>query len=744
MSRFPSENSDASEGPLSELGAVDRLIDLSLAEWLGGSESATSNASLPEVISKRAQHSVFSDAQLDRALDDARLDIEQIARSKVTRAIPRRNNWITFATIAASLAICSLIGWWNLGTKNDQVAADAKRSTSEIRGVEDPSKQLTSNLQANANDLSVENVQPRKPATATIKESEASSDAKPNRMAVHERSESNNKPAIVEKSAPSTPSNSIASKPETSKLVLGGPRDREIISVIDSQFQQIWKQLGLLDASVKQRPLTAERTARLLLNRAPTSTELEAIRRETASSPRSADDKGQSGTVEQWILSDEFNRIWADRMAQFYTGHRSSTSESYNLFRDWIEEQIRQDIPIVEIQRQLLLGLFKQDHPAYFLANQWVEASQRSSGTSARWVGLSEAQSSRLKGLSRLFLNATGNVSIGCTQCHGMQSDQSPNWLAGASSVGFDSIAALMVQASEPSRSELFTKEQDDRISKIPSRLPDGKRAGNELSTDQVIGRWVEQGSEAQSGLINSIWRDFFGQVLYSKLGLDSGVATEDRKDLIEYLGKQVLEHRAGVRQIVFWMVMSEPARSGQESLSFSQYMAMDSKKLQDYAMRLGVLNTVAIEPYGSQESSHKSIDTFASKLFPEQPDWLERSLLAQPAGQLGTPSDSAKGTARGASIDTESALDLSFLRADLQYRFAGQQLRELARRLSDSKLSDEQIVEHSYLISKHRFPSDQELKAWKASSWAKSERSSSVLRLIVGIDNLSSLDVGR
>ena len=738
MSRFPSEHSDASEGPLSELGAVDRFIDLSLSEWLGGSEPTTSNASLPELISRRSQQSVFSNAQLDRALDDARLDIEQIARSKVTRPTRRSSNWITFATIAASLAICSLIGWWNLGTKNAQFAIDSKRPSGEIPEIEHPNKPSTVDLQSKANVLTVENVQQPRPATETIGGSGASSDGKPNRMAVNERLESNDKPMMVEKSAPSTPSDSIASKPETSKLELGGPRDREVISVIDSQFQQIWKQLGLLNASTKQRPLTAERTARLLLNRAPTNAELEAIRREITSSQKLAVEKGQSGTIEQWILSDEFNRIWADRMAQFYIGQRWSTGESYNLFRDWIEEQIRQDIPIVEIQRQLLLGLFKPDHPAYFLADQWVEASKLSSGTSARWVGLSEAQSSRLKGLSRLFLNATGNVSIGCTQCHGMQSDQSPNWLAGVSTVGFDSIAALMVQASEPSRSELFTKEQDDRISKIPSRLPDGKRAGNELSTDQVIGRWVEQGSDAQSGLINSIWRDFFGQVLHSKFGLDSGVATEDRKDLMEYLGKQILDHRAGVRQIVYWMVMSEPARCGQEAPSFSQYMAMDSKNLQEYAMRLGVLNTVAIEPFGSQESLNKSIDRFASKLFPEQPDWLERSLLAQPASQLGTPSESAKGPANRALSDSESALDLCFLRADLQYRFAGQQLRELARMLSESKLSDEQIVEHSYLISKHRFPSEQELKAWKASSWSKSERSSSVLRLMVGIDNLA------
>ena len=82
MSRFPSEQSDASEGPLSERGAVDRLIDLSLSEWLAGAVPTTSNASLPELVSKRSQQSVFSNAQLDRALDDARLDIEQIAEAK--------------------------------------------------------------------------------------------------------------------------------------------------------------------------------------------------------------------------------------------------------------------------------------------------------------------------------------------------------------------------------------------------------------------------------------------------------------------------------------------------------------------------------------------------------------------------------------------------------------------------------------------------------------------------------------
>jgi len=752
MSRFPSENSNTPEDPSSEHGILDGLIEASLCDWLGGCEPSMSKSCLSDEIAKRSKQSLFTNPQLDQAVHSARLDLQQIARRAPNRSKPRNNLWISVAAIAATLAICSLVGWWNYAANKQRIAGDFKGSSSHqesrVESHVDSSKQ-SGELQARVEGSPEPKSRSGMPASETVLAPKERLQDGSNKLAVNDSQNASAATKLANERTASTPSDPISSRPGIPRVELGGSIDREIVSVIDSQFQQIWNQLGLLDTGTKKGSLTVDRISRLILHRVPTSAEFEAIRRETASTPKSTQEQALEKTLKQWITSDEFNRVWAERLAQFYLGKRSSTHKSYSAFRDWIEVQVREDMPIQEIQRQVLLGLWRPEHPAYFLGEQWIEESESSHSTSALWVGLSQAQSGRLRGLSRLFLNATGNVAIGCTQCHGSQAEAFPHWLAdrmppvapapGASAVVFDSIAAMMAQISPIGKAELFTKEQDDRISKIPGRLPDGKRVAAELSIDQVVGAWVDQGSWAQSGLINALWRDFFGQALHSEFGLDSGIAVQDRKDLMEYLGKQAHQQQAGVRQIVYWMLMSEPSRAGQETLSLSQYMAMDPKKLQDYSKRLGGFHSIAIPSSGSRESTHLSIDSFASKLFPEQPDWLDRSLLAQPAGQLGAPTESAKTSTSAASSDAASSFDLPILRAELQYRSANTQLQDMARMLADSDLSDEQIVEHSYLIAKHRFPSVQELKAWNASSWSKSDRNSSVLRLLVAIDSLEA-----
>ena len=72
-----------------------------------------------------------------------------------------------------------------------------------------------------------------------------------------------------------------------------------------------------------------------------------------------------------------------------------------------------------------------------------------------------------------------------------------------------------------------------------------------------------------------------------------------------------------------------------------------------------------------------------------------------------------------------------------LRYQMlAGQQAQRWAQQLSESKLTDAQIIAHAYMILKHRNPVAEELKAWSDSSWTKSQRYSAVLRLLAGIDS--------
>ncbi|RLT17668.1 MAG: hypothetical protein DWI26_02165 [Planctomycetota bacterium] len=444
-----------------------------------------------------------------------------------------------------------------------------------------------------------------------------------------------------------------------------------------------------------------------------------------------------------WISSDEFDRVWSTRLANFYMGGRIESSQQAVVFREWLAAQIRDDVPLGQVQRQVLLGLSQADHPAYFLVDYWSDRGDRWSlppnSPQVAWVGYGDTEVKRLEGLSQLFLTVTSNPAMVCTQCHGAEGASAPSWLAdraapggglgGSKSVDFDSISALMVGIAQPGVSELFRRQQDDQVRKIAARFPDGKRVGSELSFEQTIDGWLEQGSHSHSGLLNALWRDFFGVGLESAFGFDGAVALEARRDLVGYLGKQIVERRAGLRQLVYWMLMSDPARQSEESLSYAQYMVMDAQRLEDYLQRQEVFKSLVLDDSRSAVRDEAWLVGYASALFPEQAEGPERSFLAQPSNQVqgGSKRASAEGLDQG-------QWPRGLLHAEIGYRVAGDRARRWADLLSASELNDSALIDHAYLMTKHRFATAREVRAWSSTSWTKSQRSSAILRLLVGV----------
>jgi hypothetical protein len=722
MSHFPTDNPNQP----ADTSPVESLIEASLDEWLSGAAPRSSVASIYEGISKRNANGLFSVEELDRALEHANSDLQSAGRLGSRSSKPWDAKLLTAASLAASIGAVALIGWWSWNTRFDD---------STVRNTASIDKAIPNQFDATPSpEVSIpQEVASGEPVLDASTSPSAHGDHPLDTPELDPLGTIAENQPMGEKAAPE--------EPQGRDWELGGKLDREVVAVIDSQFQQIWKQLGLLDENTKDKPLSSDRVARLVLRRVPTSSELEAIRRQ-----KLPEELETAKMVQTWMASEEFDRVWADRLANFYLGGRVAQGDAVVVFRNWLESQIRQNVSIQRIQRQVLLGLWQADHPSYFLRQHWSELASESKPSNATWVGFNEADTRRLSGLSQLFLKATGNSAIACTQCHGTDTQPPSNWLSdrlspvvvtpGAKPVVFDSIAALMVESAQPGRNELFAREQDDRVSKIAARMPDGKRIGAEVSTQDAVGLWVDQGSRSQSGLLKSLWKDFFGQDIESEFGIDAGVATQERRDLVEYLGKQTRDQQASVRQIVYWMLMSEPARQTQEQLSYAQYLALDSQKLHDYSVRREVLKSLSIDTSGSGVPTNSTFGAYVDRIFPEQPDWLERSLLAQASSQKGTASQSFNLPGSGLSSDAEASWDQTLLRAELRYRAAGQQAQQWAKLLADSKLSESQIVQHAYLISKQRFATDTELKAWSDSSWIESQRSMAILRLLAGVDS--------
>lgn len=787
MSSFEFENSKRPEDPV-----LDAMLDAMLGELLGGeavrgdvSSKAFDPGEMYRSVLKRSEASVFTDdqhaqavlrAQLPKGLPETGQDRSQSpSRSRLwTDRLWTDRLWRSTAiaaSIAASIGGLSLISRWVQSDLNEpvgvgQVSLDGGPSTgprvaeptaNASQGVVVADSQSTGSQSTGLQSLDSQ-VLPEQGLSTRTDSVIADGGLDPERrepmqdkLAVGRQSEGNQEQGRAQD--PVQGAEMASALPSARVLSLGTLEDREIVSVIDSQFHQIWKSLGMPQsdmvsggqASLKKRGLTADRIARLLLHRVATDSELEAIRLDKLS-----EDSSLERLVASWISSDEFDRIWSARLANFYMGGRIESSQQAVVFREWLATQIRDDVPLEQVQRQVLLGLSQADHPAYFLVDYWSDRGDRWSlppnSPQVAWVGYGDSEVKRLEGLSHLFLKVTSNPAMVCTQCHGTEGTSATSWFAdrvenrvemgtglggglvGSKSVDFDSIAALMVGIAQPGVSELFQRQQDDQVRKIAARFPDGKRVGSELSFEQAIDGWLEQGSHSQSGLLNALWRDFFGVGLESAFGLDGAVALEARRDLVGYLGKQVVERGAGLRRVVYWMLMSDPARQAEESLTYAQYMVMDPQRIQDYLQRQEVFKSLVLDDSRSAVRDEAWLVGYASALFPEQAEGLERSFLAQPSNQV--QGGSKRASSEGQAVQWPGGL----LQAELGYRAAGDRARRWAGLLTASELSQSALIDHAYLMTKHRFATAREIRAWSSTSWTKSERSSAILRLLMGV----------
>ena len=810
MSSFEFENSKRPEDPV-----LDAMLDAMLGELLGGetvrgdvSSKAFDSGEMYRSVLKRSEASVFTDEQHAQAVMRAQREslqkglpegvpetghdrshgasarpqggLESPSRSRLWKdRLWKDRLWTDrlwrSAAIAVSIAVSigglSLIGRWVQSDLNEpvgvgQVSLDgapssgprvAEPTANASQGIVVADSQSTGSQSTGSQSLESQVLPEQGLSTRTDSViadgglDPARREPMQDKLAVGRQAEGNQEQGGAQD--PVQDAEMVSALPSARVLSLGTLEDREIVSVIDSQFHQTWKSLGMPQsdmvsggqASLKKRGLTADRIARLLLHRVATDSELEAIRLDKLS-----EDTSLETLVASWISSDEFDRVWSARLANFYMGGRIESSQQAVVFREWLATQIRDDVPLEQVQRQVLLGLSQADHPAYFLVDYWSDRGDRWSlppnSPQVAWVGYGDSEVKRLEGLSQLFLKVTSNPAMVCTQCHGTEGTSATSWFAdrvemgtglggglvGSKSVDFDSIAALMVGIAQPGVSELFQRQQDDQVRKIAARFPDGKRVGSELSFEQAIDGWLEQGSHSQSGLLNALWRDFFGVGLESAFGLDGAVALEARRDLVGYLGKQVVERGAGLRRVVYWMLMSDPARQAEESLTYAQYMVMDAQRLQDYLQRQAVFKSLVLDDSRSAVRDEAWLVGYASALFPEQAEGLERSFLAQPSNQVqgGSKRASSEGLVEGKAVQWPRGL----LQAELGYRVAGDRAHRWADLLSASELSESALIDHAYLMTKHRFATAREIRAWSSTSWTKSERSSAILRLLMGV----------
>ena len=783
-------------GPRSTCEATERIL-----QRLSGNAIEASKEGGPATGDKfrvTNPSSRFSAADLERAIQSAQRDRRtKVDANRSRTASERRRTILTVVSatgLAASLMTAAFLTWksspnafnQNVGSTDDTKSIQRNSpamdsATAENRTPNGSVASIASNTAASK--------QETLPESSRSAGTESSSRALANSEIASSISTDPSRSAV---NAPTeTPTTSLGSGFDAG-LVGSGLINAAAISVINHQFEDMWKGLAANSSNIRlstpnaisEQPvasrsdLLVDRIASLLVGRSATSSELEAIRQENLLKTRNSnEDHSQwvDAIAHRWLSSDEFSQSWGNALSSFYRGGypvEPADLEQAREFNSWLAQQVKLNASVRDIQKQVLIGLSDKAHPARFLVGHWSKLAQftsasptsKSSSTSTSsaeqqptslhgkvapqsWIGFNEKQSTALHGVTRLFLEVTDNPTLACSQCH--QQSQPLNAVNPASNIGgevtvvanrtakpvsYGSISALVLNVLEPNQQELFKKDDEDRAVKLSPVFPNGKRASSTDSPDALVTAWIEEGSHSQRGLVNSLWNTFFGVPLVAREERFGAASTSSREELLNYVSQQASDQNASVRQLVYWMLHSAPTLQPEVPLDIENIIALSQEDLQSLRNRIELQHVMVHRP--TQEGS---IEEFINRLLPAQQDIQDRALLAQPSSSKSSTSTNPNTPNRTADaglakVHSASSAGQQIGKAQLIYSAPPMQFTELAARFSESNLSQAELIEHTYGFLRGRMPSSAEQAIWSTSRLKEFSKQEAALRILSGV----------
>lgn len=802
----------------------------------GGSSEASNNDgptsnSNDQVTSPTSR---FSAADLERAIQSAQRDRRsRVDISRARKATKRRRAILTMVSatgLAASLMTTAFLVWKPSSNTSNQSfdVTDSKKSTLRNSNLTDSSSSENrttsdseSSITRNTSDLKTESLTRDAEDTQSVASSNTPSDSEiaspvgsnPTKSSISLPSAIANDSNRSAMNAPNEPASALLGSEFDAGLVGNGLINTAAISVINHQFEDMWKEVAfstsnpsssnlrvaspnaLSEQHVASRSdLLVNRIASLLVGRSATSSELEAIRQENLLKTRSLSENHSQwvdAIAQRWLASDEFSQTWGNALSSFYRGGYPVDAADRQQARDfdgWLTEQVKLNASLRDIQKQVLGGLSDKSHPARFLVGHWSKLAQAapplptsassepassspensaianlsgSQQAKARdrktapqsWIGLNEQEATALTGVTNLFLHITDNPMLACSQCH--QQSQPLNTANQTSYVGgeiavitgrsarpvsYGSVSALLLNVLESNQRELFTKDEEDRAVKLTPAFPNGKRASASDTTDSLLTTWVEEGSHSQRGLVNHLWKSFFGVPLVAPEEQHGPASTSSREELLNYISQQASDQNVPVRQLVYWMLHASPTLQPEVALDIQNVIALSQADLRTLRTRIELQHVMIHRPINAS-----SIEEFVKQLLPVQQEIRDRALLAQPSSRESSTAnkqDTADRTAaefaakaNGLTRDGREAMAWQQLGyAQLIYAVPSVQVADLTKRFSESTLSQPELIDHTYGVLRGRKPSSAERAIWSASRLKEFAKPDAALRILSGV----------
>jgi hypothetical protein len=395
----------------------------------GSSSEASGNDATTSDGKVRVTNSTsrFSTADLERAIQSAQRDRRsRVDISRARKATKRRRAILTLVSatgLAASLMTTAFLVWKPSSNTSNQSfdVTDSKKSTLRNSDLTDSSSSENrttsdseSSITRNTSDLKNESLTRDAEDTQSVASSNTPSDSEiastvgsnPTKSSISLPSAIANDSNRSAMNAPNEPASALLGREFDASLVGNGLINTAAISVINHQFEDMWKEVAfnssnpstsnpstsnfrvaspnaLSEQHVASRSdLLVNRIASLLVGRSATSSELEAIRQENLLKTRSLSENHSQwvdAIAQRWLASDEFSQTWGNALSSFYRGGYPVDAADRQQARDfdgWLTEQVKLNASLRDIQKQVLGGLSDKSHPARFLVGHWSKLAQ--------------------------------------------------------------------------------------------------------------------------------------------------------------------------------------------------------------------------------------------------------------------------------------------------------------------------------------------------------------------------------
>lgn len=713
----------------------------------------------------------FSPEELDWAVDAADVD-QAAAEALVSTALSRSRNeplqasrreanhaaerarWMYLALAASIVGTLLAISWFQRPAGQANIASSKAPATPENDPRTMPKVQRPGTAEEQlANASSPSSQRPRPSEASPIEPRSIAANATP---PAANTPEANQLPSALQNGsalAVASPSQSTSSQPSiaTARLALGSDADREVTSVIDQQFAHLWERIGVDAQPSTDRERLENRLAMMLLGRLPTASERQSIRQKSSDS---AEENGLPAMARRWIESEEFDRYWAGLLADHYLGRLPATeaeAPARLAYQAWLEKSIRSNRALGEIERQMIVApapaasdastpASPESHwLAHWMARRAEGATSLVSASGALPSGWSEAQSAALDSISLQTARWAGRSDAACLRCHHVDGEAAPIAIPqlaasapkDAGSVPtrdlFASIAAAMATGIRNGKPELYVNDGDQRMVLVTPTLPDGKRLPNGTDPRTALGDWFAQTAAPRAAVIDFAWSQLLGQPLVPGAGLESDEGLEERRDLLQFLATKAQQRQHGLKPIVYWIAMSAPTAMREPLNDPIQFLKMDAPTLARYESEKRVF--ARYSGLAQRLEPGRPVAMLSQWIQPDETSDVDRTLLAQPSNpRAANPSTANPATPWSQWSPARLAFEMSSAAPEGS-------LAKLSQQLASSSLSNDQIVEHAFLVSQSRLP-----QAWERSAigpaldGAPEERSRTVLRLLTAM----------